>query len=502
MTSAPTGQTDVGQKALYAHLGLAGPEPTTKSRVSRTSRRTVEHRTYVDEYYPLKYQTDGSLIENLRFALKYEPLELRIILAALEAIGSRGLEEWVRSEPTGEYSRRAWFLYETLTGEPLDLPPAKEGKYVVALDERRQYTAAPQNSTRHRVRDNLLGGRCLCPTVRKTSRLKALESVNLAAKAAGLSEKYPTDVLARAVRFLYTKETRSSFAIEGEVPDSGRELRFVAALRQVGAFDSGSKAALLELQRTIVDPRYADNDWRTSQNFVAEATQNFGQRVHFICARPEDVPSLMEGWSNLVRRVLDSTIDPVVGAAAASFAFVFIHPFEDGNGRTHRFLIHDILAKRSFSPPDFIFPVSAAMLRRQNDYERALEAFSDAVMPSIQWHWTPDSEVVVENDTRDLYGFFDATPQAEFLYECVAETIEVDLKSELDFLMQYDAAYEAVTRVVDMPNRRAALLVRLLLQNHGELSQRKRAQFSELTEDELRKMEAAVKAILGEEAAE
>ena len=46
--------------------------------------------------------------------------------------------------------------------------------------------------------------------------------------------------------------------------------------------------------------------------------------------------------------------------------------------------------------------------------------------------------------------------------------------------------------VVDMPDRRASLLVRLILQNKGRLSQAKRATFSELNDDELSAIEAAV----------
>ena len=54
----------------------------------------------------------------------------------------------------------------------------------------------------------------------------------------------------------------------------------------------------------------------------------------------------MQAWMSLTRRVLESRIDPVVAATVSSFAFVFIHPFEDGNGRIHRFLIHYMLSKR------------------------------------------------------------------------------------------------------------------------------------------------------------
>ena len=103
---------------------------------------------------------------------------------------------------------------------------------------------------------------------------------------------------------------------------------------------------------------------------------------------------------------------------------------------------------------------------------------------------------MVENDTLDLYRFFDATVQAEYLYERVAETIRVDLKEELEFLEVYDAAYRAVTAIVDMPNKRAGLLVKMLLQNRGHLSKRKRKQFDELKDAEIERMEAATQAII------
>jgi hypothetical protein len=315
-------------------------------------------------------------------------------------------------------------------------------------------------------------------------------------EARAITDHYPADALARAVGYLYTKETRSSFAIEGESPGSRREQRFLQSLQRVASFDPSDKAALIRLQHSIVDPRYADEDWRTSQNFVSESTRGFGQHVHFICPRPQDVPNLMDGWKALTERVINSPLDAVLAAAVTAFTFVFIHPFEDGNGRIHRFLIHYGLAKRGFTPPGVIFPVSAAILRQRDLYDRALEAFSQSIMPAIQWRWTPDSEIVVEHDTLDLYRFFDATAQAEYLYERVAETIRVDLAEELEFLQVYDGAYRAVTAIVDMPNKRAGLLVQLLLQNGGRLSKNKRTQFEELTDEEIEWMEAAVQEII------
>jgi Fic/DOC family protein len=486
----------VGQLALHRDFDMKVPAPAVQSYVGPGARRTVESSTDTQEFYPVSYAADGTPVGNLRFALKYEPLDLGVVYHALKGIGSRTLEEWVRTEPTGEYSRRAWFLYETLTGDVLDLEPTRRGNYVEALNAGRHFVATPLNSPRHRVRNNLLGTRLLCPTLRRTPRLEAMIRRNLSDEARVITAHYSPETLARAVTFLYTKETRSSFAIEGEAPGSQREERFLQALQRVASFDSGDKTGLIQLQQSIVDPRYASADWRTSQNFVSETTRQFGQHVHFICPRPEDVPSLMEGWMALTGRVLSSPLDPVLAAAVSAFAFVFIHPFEDANGRIHRFLIHYALAARGFSPPGVIFPVSAAILRQRHLYDRALEAFSKPLMLAIEWRWTPDGEIVVENDTLDLYRFFDATMQAEYLYERVAETIHVDLKEELEFLEVYDAAYQAVKGIVDMPNRRAGLLVRMFLQNGGRLSNNKRRQFPELTDGEVERMEAAIQEII------
>jgi hypothetical protein len=51
--------------------------------------------------------------------------------------------------------------------------------------------------------------------------------------------------------------------------------------------------------------------------------------------------------------------------------------------------------------------------------------------------------------------------------------------------------------VVDMPNQRASSLVRLVLQNHGRLSNKKRRQFPELRDDEWLRMEAGIRAASG-----
>ncbi len=117
----------------------------------------------------------------------------------------------------------------------------------------------------------------------------------------------------------------------------------------------------------------------------------------------------------------------MIAAAILAFGFVYIHPFEDGNGRIHRYLIHHVLAARGFNPPGVVFPVSAAILERIDEYRRVLESYSQRLLPLVEWEPTPQFNVRVLNDTGDYYRFFDATPHAEFLYACVQRTIEQDL---------------------------------------------------------------------------
>lgn len=494
------GPAAIGQEWLRREFGLAVPAPAVESYIIQGARRTTAQGSRTLEFYPRQYAADGAVVSHLRFALRHEPIDLGVLVAVLKAMKPIEIESWVRAEPTGAYSRRAWFFYEAFTGKTLDLEDTRTGNYVEALDPERHIVADRHNSVRHRVIDNLLGGPGLCPTVRRTTRLTEQMGVHIDEEARALIESYDPLILSRAVNYLYTKETRSSFAIEGETPSASRTDRFVAALKAAPAF-TPNKAALIQLQGDIVDPRYAANDWRDFQNFVGATVGGYREEVHFICPRPQDVSGLMDAWVVLMGRVMDGAVDPVVAAAVTSFAFVFTHPFADGNGRIHRFLMHHVLAKRGYSPAGVIFPISAAILRDRRSYDHALETFSKPLSECIAWDWAPGQEIVVTNDTSDLYRYFDATVFAEYLYDRVADTVRRDLKEELGFVAVFDRAFNAVREIVDMPDRRASLFVRLSMQNGGRLSAAKRSQFSELSDAEIAQLETQVQQAISAEAA-
>lgn len=86
--------------------------------------------------------------------------------------------------------------------------------------------------------------------------------------------------------------------------------------------------------------------------------------------------------------------------------------------------------------------------------------------------------------------------QAEYIYDRLAEAIREDFKEELEFLRVYDAALTSVLSVIDMPNRRAALLVKLCWQNAGRLSPEKRKDFAEITDEEIQQIEALLRPLI------
>jgi len=171
-----------------------------------------------------------------------------------------------------------------------------------------------------------------------------------------------------------------------------------------------------------------------------------------------------------------------------------MHPFDDGNGRVHRFLIHNILAKRQFTPKGFIFPISATMLRKIKEYDETLEFFSGPLLPLVDYELDSDGGMAVKNETAIHYKYIDMTVIAERLFGFIHDTIENELVSELDFILDYDRAKLAIRDIVDMPDRLIDLFIRVCIENNGRLPRNKRkARFEQLTDKEVAKMEECLR---------
>lgn len=477
-----------GYAALIDAYGLSVPLPLTLSAIG--SRHKVFNEGGWRILTP-RHEPEASLEGHLTFALKHEGVDLAVLKRLFLAAGPAEIERMVRATPTGVYARRVWFFYEWLTGRTLNLPALGKGTYTLAIDPDLQWALAQGiNSPRHRVRNNLPGTPEFCPLVFRTERLEAFVAANLAERARAVVAEVPRDLLARTAAFLLLKDSKSSYIIEGEDPPQDRIQRWGRAIGEAGR-QPLDLDELLRLQRIVIgDARFVRLGLRDEGGFVGEHDRDTGAPLpHHISARPEDLPSLANGMIEFDRAVAQG-LGTVIAAAALAFGFVYVHPFADGNGRIHRYLIHHVLARCGFNPPGVVFPVSSAILTRIDEYRRVLESYSSRLLPVVPWQPTERGNVRVTGDTADFYRFFDATPHAEFLYACVQQTIEEDLPNEAGFLRRYDAFRAAVGVIIDMPDQTIDLLFRMLRQNNGRLSRRARErEFAELTDAEAQRVE-------------
>ncbi|WP_034461054.1 MULTISPECIES: Fic family protein [unclassified Afipia] len=479
--------TPAGYAALIDAYRLSVPVPRVLAAIG-TKHRIIEQAGW--RIYTPRHAPDATLEGHLTFALKNEGLDLAILKRLFLAVSEGEIAELVKQKPTGLYTRRIWFLYEWLLGRELNLPAADKVSYVDAVDTELQYAGSGQNSVRHRVRNNLPGTPDFCPLVFKTQRLTEYVAQDLKERARVVVSQVPKDLLARTAAFLLLKDSKSSYVIEGERPPQDRIQRWGRVIGEAGRTPL-DEAEFLRLQRIVIgDERFVKLGFRNDGGFVGEHDRETQRPIpDHISARHEDISSLVGGLIAF-DQAAENELDPVVAATVLAFGFVYIHPFEDGNGRIHRYLMHHVLARRGFNPAGIHFPVSAAILDKIGEYKDVLESYSSRLLPCVEWESTPKGNVRVLNDTGDFYRFFDATLHAEFLYECVQRTIEQDLPKETQFLRSFDTFRAGVESMIDMPERTLNNLFGFLQQNEGRLSKRARGnEFAELTPDEVAKIE-------------
>ena len=176
-----------------------------------------------------------------------------------------------------------------------------------------------------------------------------------------------------------------------------------------------------------------------------------------------------------------------------SFGYVYIHPFEDGNGRIHRFLIHDILVRDGIVPNSTILPVSAQILAHMDEYDTTLELLSKLIERKVKYDLNESGEMTVRNaaEIEALYRFPDLTNHAIFLARAIQTTVNKEIPEELLFLQCYDELKGDIREIVDMPDNKIDRMILFLHQNNGKLGIRKRKSYKELSDDEIMKMEQA-----------
>jgi len=493
----PEAATLAGYAALIEKYDLKVPVPPKLAGIA------LRHHPISTDAWQLltpRHAPADTLIGHLEFGLKWEGVDLAVLSAVFKQVEGSEIADAVRARPTGTYARRLWYVYEWLTDRRLEIADPGKVRAVPIVDPKNQFgLKGGALSKRHKVIDNLPGTRAFCPMARRTEALEEYEHMMLDQRALDVIGRTHRDIMARAAAFLLLSDSQSSFWIEGERPSVQRAQRWGQIIGQAGSVHL-SIEEFERLQRIVIgDARFVRLGLRQEGGFVGTHDRTTNEPIpDHVSARAADLSNLLQGLIAYAERGVKGEVDPVVVAAVCAFGFVYIHPFSDGNGRLHRWLIHHVLAAAGYNPPGLVFPVSAAILRDIDSYRRVLESHSRPLLELIDWRAKKDGNVEVLNDTADYYRYFDATAHAEFVYECVKQTVEKDLPGEVAYLESYDRFSRSVQKIVDMPASKIDLLHRFLRQGGGRLSKRAREEeFSAFTDDETEQVEALYRSSFG-----
>ena len=159
-----------GLAALVNTLNVSAPVRipacVSDSHISGSIRTEERWRVYDKRYWP-----GDTFDDHLDFALRNENLDLLVLKRTFQSIEPKVMQAFVKATPTGIPARRAWYLYELMTGRALDIADDPGIPAIDLLSFDNYFTGKPRLSRRHRVRDNLLGNGAFCPIIRRTKKL-------------------------------------------------------------------------------------------------------------------------------------------------------------------------------------------------------------------------------------------------------------------------------------------------------------------------------------------
>ncbi|MHB0820413.1 Fic family protein [Stutzerimonas stutzeri] len=498
----------VGFKALADRYGIALAQSLRVESVIGTRRMSCESNGHVENKYPASYQPADDFAGHFEFGLKYEEIHLEFFARLFAVVGPEPIEAWCRKAPFGQYARRTGFLYEWLTGQHLDVPDVTNGGYVDAISSRQYLTRVePLRIRRWRINDNLPGVPAFCPLVRRTGTVQQALQFDLHAALRELNQTFGADILMRTASWLTLKESRASFLIEKEADKADRIQRFAHVIAKYCGHieDPLSNDSLHTLQAGILGHEAFGLGLRRSPVFVGQATMR-EDIVHYIAPPSEVLPQLLDGLKAFERATRGA--EPLARAAALAFAFVYIHPMRDGNGRIHRFLINDTLIRDKAVPDGVILPVSATITSSidfRARYDRTLEVFSRPFMQRYAASYRFGELVVYEDgtpsnlafddydDAQFAWRYPDLTEHVLYTAQVVAHTVRTEMADEARVLIIFQRAQERLKEVLEMPDQDTNRIIRSLKENGWQVSAKLKKAYPQL--DDAQRAERVVEAV-------
>lgn len=203
----------------------------------------------------------------------------------------------------------------------------------------------------------------LAPLARLLLRTESIASSKVEGLQMGVRE------LARAEARMETGGQGSVTAVEIVANIRAMEL----AIDEATTANAFGEAQLLAIHQRLMehDPlRQIGGRLRTGQNWIG-GNDYTPCGADFVPPPIEEVPRLL---ADLYAAINDDLLPPLVQAALVHAQFETIHPFDDGNGRTGRALIHVILRRRGLAP-SYVPPVSVVLAAARDRYIAGLTSF-------------------------------------------------------------------------------------------------------------------------------
>lgn len=469
----------VGYAFLRAELALSVPPPRRVAEIRPVNR--VEEIAGVLAIPARVAPATRLPLDHILFALKHEGTHLAILMSALRHVSADAMQAAVAATPSGQYVRVAGFLWEIANGQTLPgiNTPATTPVCAVFDPERYVTTATGKRDARWRVNFNGLGSPRYCATVERTAAIAAGIGSEVLRRARQYAEGLDDVLRDRALAWAYLHETEQSYAIEREVPSQDRAKTFVALLHQAHERRPLSEDYLVALQQaTVTNPYLRASAFRTDQNHLAGELRG-AAGVTYVPPPPLACAELMHELMAFANNA-PGEVDPIVAASVASFGFVFLHPFGDGNGRLSRFLFHHALCRSGELADGLILPVSVAMKKHERDYLAALQSFSKPMRELWDVRWIDEGlyEFNYQGDPDfTAYRYWDATPCVEFGFAMAEQALELELRQEAEFLMRFDAIVRRVNAEYDVAQSDLTHLVKCILDQGGRLSANRRDRF-------------------------
>ncbi|MBA3672335.1 MAG: Fic family protein [Gemmatimonadaceae bacterium] len=218
----------------------------------------------------------------------------------------------------------------------------------------------------HRL--NATGGVALAPLARLLLRTESIASSKVEGMQVGVRE------MARAEAQAETGGAPSRTALELIDNINAMELA-VGQAADAERFGPDEIVAIHTRLMQHAPNRHLAGRIRTQQNWIGGNDYN-PCGADFVPPPPDELDALMHDLCDAINSEL---LPPVIQAALVHAQFETIHPFEDGNGRTGRALVHVVLRRRGLAPR-FLPPISVVLAGARIRYINGLTGFrSDQV---------------------------------------------------------------------------------------------------------------------------